>query len=560
MTNREIGRTLDRIADLLQIKDENPFKIAAYRKAANSIYHLDEDLHVYYQHDRIGNIPGIGKSVKALIEELIEKGSSEYYQRLVQDIPEGVLDFLRIPGLGHKTARLIYEHLGIDNLDDLLIAARERKIRTIPGLGSKTEYNIKKGMDLLEQSHGKITLGLALPLAQQLRDYLAESPSVEAISLVGSIRRGKPLVSDIDILVATRDVEEIKNLFRNYRELQQVMDEGPDYIAGQLSFGIKVEVIMVEPPHFYGALAWTTGSKEFRNRVWKGIEPDRFANLASEEEVFKALRLWFIPPEMRENQGEIELAQQGAIPRLVEAADIKGDLHVHSDWSDGGAKIQETVTQARLLGYSYVAITDHSQSLGISGGLNEQRLSQQGKVIDAINQELDDFHVLKGIEVDILKTGRLDFDDEVLEKLDVVVASIHSNFKLDKETQTDRIIQAIKSDQVDIIGHLTGRLLNRRSGYELDIEPVLQAAAQYQVALEINSHPDRLDIDEHISRQAREMGIKIAINSDAHHREDLKLLQYGILTARRGWLQPEDVLNTMDYDSLITYLRNKDLR
>lgn len=560
MTNREIGRTLDRIADLLQIKDENPFKIAAYRKAANSIYHLDEDLHVYYQHDRIGNIPGIGKSVKALIEELIEKGSSEYYQRLVQDIPEGVLDFLRIPGLGHKTARLIYEHLGIDNLDDLLIAARERKIRTIPGLGSKTEYNIKKGMDLLEQSHGKITLGLALPLAQQLRDYLAESPSVEAISLVGSIRRGKPLVSDIDILVATRDVEEIKNLFRNYREFQQVLDEGPDYIAGQISLGIKVEVIMVEPSHFYGALVWATGSKEFRDRVWEGIEPDQFANLTSEDEVFKALHLWFIPPELRENQGEIELAQQGAIPRLVEAADIKGDLHVHSDWSDGGAKIQETVTQARLLGYSYVAITDHSQSLTISGGLNEQRLSHQGKVIDAINQELDDFHVLKGIEVDILKTGRLDFDDEVLEKLDVVVASIHSNFKLDKETQTDRIIQAIKSDQVDIIGHLTGRLLNRRSGYELDIEPVLQAAAQYQVALEINSHPDRLDIDEHISRQAREMGIKIAINSDAHHQEDLKLLHYGIISARRGWLQPEDVLNTMDYDSLITYLRNKDLR
>ena len=558
MTNREIGHTLDRIADLLQMKDENPFKIAAYRKAANSIYHLDEDLHVYYQHDRIGNIPGIGKSVKALIEELIEKGSSEYYQRLVQDIPEGVLDFLRIPGLGHKTARLIYEHLGIDNLDDLLIAARERKIRTIPGLGSKTEYNIKKGMDLLEQSHGKITLGLALPLAQQLRDYLAESPSVEAISLVGSIRRGKPLVSDIDILVATRDVEEIKNLFRNYREFQQVLDEGPDYIAGQISLGIKVEVIMVEPSHFYGALVWATGSKEFRNRVWKGIEPDQFANLTSEDEVFKALHLWFIPPELRENRGEIELAQQSAIPRLVETADIKGDLHVHSDWSDGGAKIQETVTQARSLGYSYVAITDHSQSLTISGGLNEERLSHQGKVIDAINQELEDFHVLKGIEVDILKNGRLDFEDEVLEKLDVVVASIHSNFKLDKETQTDRIIQAIKSDQVDIIGHLTGRLLNRRSGYELNLEPVLQAAAQNQVALEINSHPDRLDIDEHISRQARELGIKIAINSDAHHGEDLKLLHYGILSARRGWLQPEDVLNTMDYDSLVTHLRNKD--
>ncbi len=560
MTNREIARTLDRIADLLEIKDENPFKIAAYRKAAKSVYHLDEDLNVYYRHDRIAHIPGIGKGIKSIIEELLEKGSSDYYQSLLKDIPEGVLEFLRIPGIGHKTARLIYEHLGIDNLDDLQKAAQKRKIRAIPGLGSKTEYNIKKGMDLLSQSKEKITLGLALPMVQQLLDYLAESPFVHSISPVGSVRRGKPLVSDIDILVAARDFGAVKNLFKNYRELQEVLDEGSDYIAGQISLGIKVELILVEPEDYFTALVWTTGSKEFRHRVFGDVKPAQLTKAGSEEEVFKNLQMSFVPPEMREDKGEIEMAREGAIPELVKPSDIKGDLHVHSDWSDGGATIQEIVAQARSMGYSYVAVTDHSKSLAISGGLNEERLSHQGKIIDALNQEMEDFHVLKGIEVDILKNGSLDFEDEVFEKVDVVIASIHSHFNLDKEKQTDRIIQAIKNQHVHIIGHLTGRLLNRRSGYELNLEPILEAAAKFQVALEINSHPDRLDIDEDTARQAKDMGIKVAINSDAHHREDLKLIYYGLLNARRGWLQPEDVLNTLEYDSLIAHLKNKGRR
>lgn len=560
MTNREIARTLDRIADLLQIKEENPFKIAAYRKAADSIYDLDEDLHTIYQHGRLDSLPGIGKSIRAILEELLEKGSSEYYESLIREIPEGVLDFLKIPGLGHKTARLIYEHLHIDNLSDLLKAARERKIRTVPGLGSKMEYNIIKGMELFQQSDGKVTLGLALPVAEQFIDYLKDSPAVENISLTGSIRRGKPLVSDIDILVASRDFTAVKNLIRNFRCVREIMEEGPDFLAGQADWGLKFEIIMVEPQDFYGALAWTTGSKEFRSRVFTGKDPAQFAGCSNEEDVFRTLQLAFIPPEMRENKGEIELANREDIPELVDFTHIKGDLHIHSDWSDGGAKIMETVSQARSLGYSYIAITDHSKSLTISGGLNEERLTQQGKVIDALNQELQDFHILKGIEVDILKDGSLDFRDEILEDLDIVIASIHSNFKLDRERQTDRIIQAIKNPHVDIIGHLSGRLLNRRSGYELDLERVLEAAARHGAALEINSHPDRLDVDEDTARQAREMGIKIAINSDAHHREDLKLLRYGILNARRGWLQPEDVLNTMEYDNLAAYLKNKGSR
>ncbi len=557
MTNREIAHTLDRIADLLQIKDENPFKIAAYRKAADSIYHLDEDLHLIYQHGRLNSLPGIGKSIKSIIEELLEKGSSEYYESLISDIPEGVLDFLKIPGLGHKTARLIYEYLHIDNLNDLLKAAQDRKIRTIPGLGSKTEYNIKKGMDLLQQSGGKVTLGLALPVAEQFKDYLKESPYVETVSLVGSIRRGKPLVSDIDILVASHDFTSVKNLIKDYRAVREILEEGPDFLAGYADWGLRFEIILVQPQDYYGALVWTTGSKEFRNRLFAGKDPTQFKGLNSEEEVFQDLHLSFIPPEMRENKGEIELAGQGVIPELVDFTHIKGDLHIHSDWSDGGAKIQETVSQACSLGYSYIAITDHSKSLTISGGLSEERLAQQGRVIDALNQELQDFQILKGIEVDILKDGSLDFSDEILEKLDVVIASVHSNFKLDRDRQTDRIIQAIKNPHVDIIGHLSGRLLNRRSGYEIDLEQVLEAASVHKTALEINSHPDRLDVDEDTARQARELGIKIAINSDAHHREDLSLLHYGILNARRGWLQPGDVLNTMEYNSLVAYLENK---
>ena len=557
MTNREIAGTLDRIADLLQMKDENPFKIAAYRKAADSIYHLNEDLHNIYQRGLLDSLPGVGKFVKSIIEELLEKGSSEYYQSLTKDIPEGVLDFLQIPGLGHKTARLIYEHLHVDNLEDLFKAAQDRKIRTVPGLGSKMEYSIIKGKELFQQSSGKVTLGLALPVAEQLKDYLEQSPHVEKVSLVGSIRRGKPLVSDIDILVASRDFTAVKNLIKNYRGVREILEEGPDFLAGQAEWGLKFEIILVQPQDYFGALVWTTGSKEFRKRVFEGEKPDQFKDYNSEEEVFKDLHLSFIPTEMRENKGEIELASQGAIPELVDFRHIKGDLHIHSDWSDGGAKIQETVSQARSLGYSYIAITDHSKSLTISGGLNEERLSQQGKVIDALNQQMQDFHILKGIEVDILKDGSLDLSDEALAELDVVIASIHSNFRLDRDRQTDRVIQAIKNPHVDIIGHLSGRLLNRRSGYELNLEQVLEAAAKNRTALEINSHPDRLDIDEDTARKARELGIKIAINSDAHHQEDLRLLRYGILNARRGWLQPGDVLNTMEYDRLTDYLRNK---
>ncbi|MGR6835614.1 DNA polymerase/3'-5' exonuclease PolX [Syntrophomonas erecta] len=556
MTNREVARILDRIADILQIKEENPFKVRAYKKAARSVYHLDEDLHRYYERDRIGDIPGVGKAIKAQIEEMLEKGSCEYYEGLLLEVPEGVLDMLRIPGLGHKSVKTIYDNLGIDSLDELLKATEEKKIRSLPGLGAKTEYNIKKGMELLTRSEGKVTLGLALPLAESLLSFLRESKAVQQINIVGSIRRGKSLVSDIDILVASNDFNAVFDQVRNCRDVKKILKQGKDYISGQLSFGVVFEVILVPPKAYYPALVWTTGSKEFRLKAFKDSNPDQIIGAASEEEVFSRLGLNYIPPEIREDNGLVELGRSGQLSRLLTQNDLKGDLHIHSDWSDGAAKIQDTVIAAQTMGYHYVAITDHSKTLSISGGLNEEHLKAQGQVIDAINNNLKgDFYVFKGIEVDILKDGRLDFEDPILKDLDVVIASIHSHFNLDKDKQTERILKAITNGNVDIIGHLTGRLLNRRSGYEVYLDPILEAAAQNHVALEINSHPDRLDIDAEVARKAKQYGVEIAINSDAHHKDDMKLVRYGIMNARRGWLEAEDVINTWDRQRLIDFLK-----
>lgn len=557
MTNHEIARVLVNIADILEIQEENLFKIRAYRKAADSVYHLDEDIRNLYQKDRIGDIPGVGKAVKAKIEEMLEKSSCEYYEGLLSQVPAGVLEMLTIPGIGHKTVKIIYEQLGITSIAELVQAVNDKKIRTLPGMGEKSEYNIQKGIELLKENTGKFNLGLALPLAEEFLEYLMTSPDIECGSIVGSIRRGKPLVSDIDILVASHNFARVIEYTRAYKYIKKVTDVKEDSISGELGDSVKFEVIMVAPRDYYYKLIWTTGSKPFRSKFFTNIPEQELSGLASESELFSRQGLKYIPPELREDRGELETAKEGNLPQLISQSDIKGDLHVHSEWSDGAEKIQDMAAAAQKLGYQYIAITDHSKSLTISGGLNEERLSAQSRVINALNENAKDFCILRGIEVDILKDGTLDFTDDILERLDVVIASIHSNFKLDKELQTERVLKVIKNKNVNIIGHLTGRLLNRRKGYELDLDKVLEAAAKNNVVLEINAHPDRLDIDEHVARKTRDYGIKIAINSDAHHKEDLNLMIYGILNARRGWLTPDDVINTWDKYKLLEFLQKK---
>ena len=555
MRNQEVATILVRIADMLQIKGDNPYKIRAYRKAAESIYHLDEDITILYEKGRIREVPGIGDAVAGKIGEILKNGSCEYYERLSKEMPFGLLDMLAVPGLGHKSVKLIYDNLGIANLDDLLQACERGEIRNIPGLGVKSENNIIKGIAEIKQRSNKTGLGIVLPLARNFLNYLLQSPLIIKAAITGSTRRGKEMVSDIDILVASNDNAALYDFIKDFPAIRQIEQVDHDLIQGELSRGIEFEIIMVAPSDYFHSLVWTTGSKEHRERLFAGVDRQDLIDLQSETEVYTRLGMEYIAPELRENRGEIEAASTGRLPELIKLPDIKGDLHMHSNWSDGVEKIQDLAAAARSLDYEYIAITDHSKSLTISGGLSAERLQAQGKVIDALNAEADDsFRILKGIEVDILKTGKLDFPDPVLEGLDIVIASVHSNFKLDADEQTQRIVEAAKNEHVDMIGHLTGRLLSRRSGYEIDVDKIIETCADYHTALEINAHPDRLDIDEHIACKAKEYGVKIAINSDAHHRNELKLMAYGVTTARRGWLEPDDVLNTLSPEKLLIAL------
>ncbi|MEQ8173434.1 MAG: PHP domain-containing protein [Syntrophomonadaceae bacterium] len=559
MTNREVARVLGSIADILQIKNDNPFKVKAYRNAAEVVYHLQEDLLTLYRDGSLRDIPGVGKSVQAGIIEMLEKGSMSYYDRLLEEVPSGVLDMLAIPGLGHKTINLIYTSLGITSRFELEQAAREHRIRQLPGMGAKSEQNIIKGIELLSQGAAKTTLGLARPLALEFLRYLERTGAVQRAALVGSVRRGKPQVGDVDVLVCANDLGALQHAVEAYPGLKKIDECSSTNIKGRLGWALPFEIIRVESEEFIASLFWTTGSKSFREAVLPGGNLQPFRGLADEAELFGKLGMQYIPPEMRENQGEIEIACRHELPHLVEAGDIKGDLHVHSSWSDGSVGMLEIARAARAMGYAYLAITDHSQSLSISKGLSEERLQAQIVSLGAINEQFKDFTILKGTEVDILKDGELDYHDQVLKNLDIVIASIHSHFKLDREAQTRRIIKAIEHPLVNIIGHLTGRLLGRRQGYELDVDRILEACAVNQVALEINSHPDRLDIDEGTARKAARLGVKMAVNSDAHDANDLQLVEYGIINARRGWLTENDIINCWEINKLRSFL-NKDDR
>lgn len=557
MTNREVADILARIADILQIKNDNPFKVKAYKNAAWAVYHLQEDLLTLYRDGRLRDIPGVGKSVQTGIVEILEKGSMSYYDRLLEEIPSGVLDMLAIPGLGHKTINLIHTSLGITSLSELEQAAREHRIRQLPGLGAKSEHNIIKGIELLRQGTAKTPLGSARPLALEFLHYLERTGVVKRAALVGSVRRGKPLVGDVDILVCADDPGALQYVVEVYPGLKGIDGCGAANIKGRLRGELPFEVIRVEPEEFIASLFWTTGSKAFREAALPGGDLQSFRGLADEAELFGKLGMQYIPPELRENQGEIEMALRRQLPCLVEAGDIKGDLHVHSSWSDGSMGIEDLARAALGKGYDYLALTDHSKSLFIGRGLSEERLQAQIVSLGAINDRFDNFTILRGTEVDVLKDGQLDYQDEVLKDLDVVIASIHSHFKLDREVQTRRIIKAIEHPRVNIIGHLTGRLLGRRPGYELDVDRILEACAMNQVALEINAHPDRLDIDEETARKAARLGVKMAVNSDAHDADDLQLLEYGIINARRGWLTKNDIINCWEIDKLRSFLNKE---
>lgn len=572
MKNLQVAWIFMEIADLVDLSGDEAFKAVAYRRAARAIEGLGEDVEKVREEGRLLQIPGVGKGLAGKIEEILASGTCRYLEELRAKVPPGLRQLVRVPGLGPRTAAAIYRELGIKDIPALEKAAKEQRLRGLPGMGAKKEQNILNGIRSLSESGAETRklLGQVLPDALALRDALRRLPGVEEAELAGSIRRRKEVVGDVDLVASSREPAAVTEFFAHLPGIREVLAHGDTKCSVVMESGLQFDLRAVAPEEFPTALQHFTGSKEHNVRM-RGMAKDLGLKIneygvfreedgsrlpvRGEEDIFRAVGLSYIPPELREDAGEIEAAAEGRLPRLLELGDIRGDLHCHSKWSDGGNTIEKMAEAARSLGYRYLAITDHSQSLVIAGGLSAERLEEQRREIEALNEKFEDFTILRGIEVDILKDGSLDLPDEVLEGLDFVTASIHSGFRQDGETLTNRVLQAMKNPHVDSIGHPTGRLLGRRDPYPIDVDRIIEAAGRTGTALELNASPDRLDLDDRNLRKAKEAGVKIVINSDAHSVETLRDMPYGVGQARRGWLEAGDVLNTMDLDDLIKYLK-----
>ena len=572
LKNLEISRMFDQITRMLKIKGENPFKIRAYEKIALVLENLPIDVEIIYQQGGLNNIPGVGEGIAKKIEEFLTTGKLEYYEKLKETIPSGVMELLDISEVGPKTAKLLYEELGVDNMEKLEKAVKQHRIKDLPGMGEKSETNILRGIELYKRRKERFLLGRALPLAEEIVESLSQLKETNKISFAGSLRRKKETIGDIDILVTSQNPEKIMKTFTSLPQVREVLAEGPTKSSVITRDDIHVDVRVVEPISFGAALQYFTGSKAHNIKLRelalkRGLKINEYGVFAvesgnriageTEEEVYQALNLPFIPPELREDRGEIEAAQENKLPQLVEYSQIKGDLHLHTKWSDGAHTIRQMAEAAQKRGYKYIAITDHSQSLKFAGGLTEERLREQVEEIQKLNQELDDFTVLTGIEVDIKSDGSLDFSDEILSKLDVVIAAIHSGFKQESKVITARIIKAMQNRLVNIIAHPTGRLIGYRESYQVDINEMIKVASEIGTILEINAYPERLDLNDVYCWMAKDRGVQLAIETDAHSVDGLEFMNLGVDVARRGWLEEKDVINTLPLDKLLKRLKNK---
>lgn len=567
MDNAAIAGILGEIADLLEIKGDNPFKIRAYRNSADIVSNHPHDLSSL---DAAGlrEIPGIGKDLAARIREIVETGDAEFHRELLAEFPPSVLDLLRLQGVGPKTVATLYKELGVRTLDDLELAANDGRIRALKGMGPKKESLILKAIEERKQHSGRHLLPHTHDVASALVDYLvAEAPTAQ-IEAVGSLRRGLESCGDIDILVSGAD-DTIMNRFIEYPLVERVLGHGDTKSSVRIRGGFQVDLRLVEPESRGAAMQYFTGSKAhnivLRDRALsRGLKLNEYglfnveddARLAgtTEEEIYAALELDWVAPELREDRGEIAAAARRTLPRLIEQKDLRGDLHMHTTESDGRASIIEMAQAAKAAGLEYIAITDHSQSLAMANGLDEQRVFAHAARIRAEDGK-HGVRLLAGIECDILPDGRLDLADDCLASLDIVIASVHSAFNLDREQMTDRILRALENPHVDVLGHPTGRRILKRAPYALDIEAVIGAALRHGVVLEINSQIERLDLNDSQARLARDRGVPLIISSDAHSPQALAVKRWGVVQARRAWLTADDVLNTKPFDVFRSRLR-----
>ena len=568
--NIEISKIFNDIVNILKIKDENRFKIRAYERVAATIENLPMEVETLYNLGKLDEIPGVGEAISKKIEELIKTGKLEYYENLKQKIPSGVLELLNIPEIGPRKAKLFYEELDIDNVEKLEKAAREHKLQTLPGMGEKAEKKILKGIQLINEGKQRTLLGIALPIAEKMVMQLKSLPEIDQIDIAGSLRRRKDTIGDIDILVSSNHPEKVMEQFTHLPEVKEVLAEGLTKSAILTQQNVHVDLRVVELDSFGAAMQYFTGSKAHNVRlremaVKKGLKINEYGVFQTrnnkkiagkeEQEIYRKLGLQYIMPELREDRGEFEAAQKKQLPKLVTIEDIKGDLHTHTSDSDGLNTIDEIVEAAKKKGYEYIAITDHSQSLYVAGGLTEEKLLKQIEQIEAINNNLNNFVVLKGIEVDIKSDGTLDFPDSILERLDIVIAAIHTGLKQERGKLMERLTKAMRNPLVNIIAHPTGRIIGYREPYDIDVQELIKIAAETHKVLEINASPERMDLRDIYVKSAREEGVLLAIGTDTHQLSSLENMTYGISIARRGWLEKSNLINTFSLAELKARLK-----
>lgn len=568
--NRAIAQRFALIADLLEIRGESIFRINAYRRASRAVEGLAEDIGEVAARGNLTEIPGVGKSTAEKIEEFLATGTMRAYEELASSLPPGLADLMAVPDVGPKTALLLHERLGVSTIDELEAAASAGRVRDLPRMGAKTEANILKGIAMLRRSAGRQLLGLVLPIAEEILEVVLKSPGVKSADLAGSLRRRKETVGDIDILATSRAPQKVMKAFTGASQVEEVVAHGLTKSSVILEGGLRADLRVVEPVAYGAALQYFTGSKEhnvvLRERavrlglkineygVWRMEDDYRVAG-RREEEVYAAVGLPWIPPELREDQGEIHAAEEGRLPRLVEPGEIRGDLHVHTDWSDGSEPVEAMVSAAEALGYEYVCIADHSQSLKVARGVSEEDLRSNIAHVRGLGERRG-IVVMIGTECDILADGSLDYPDDLLAELDLVIASVHTRFRMDRDQMTARIVKALESERVHVLGHPTGRLLGARDPYEVDIEAIVEGASRTGTALEINAAPERLDLRDAHVRLAKEHKVMVAIGTDAHTRGQLENMGFGVSVARRGWLEASDVLNTRSPGALRALLRS----
>lgn len=575
MTNTVIADIFQNIADLLELQDADRFRVVSYQRASRTIRSYGKELSELYHEDptKILAIPGIGKTLSERIAEIINTGTCAYYYELLDKIEPGLLGIMQLRDIGPKKTKFFYKELGIGSVDELKKAAEKGELQGLPGMGERSEQKILQSIEDRDSNQKRMLLDEALVTAENITKYIKLHKACKQLSHAGSLRRHKETVGDFDILVTSttkKGEKELAEHFLAYPAIQRVLAHGKTKISVLLTTGRQADLRILDTKSFGAALHYFTGSKEhnihIRKRahdrglkineygVYKG---SRWVAGRTEKEVFAKAGLPYIEPELREDQGEIETAEKGTLPKLIRLEDLRGDLQVHSNESDGDSTIDEMAKAAKAYGLEYIAITDHARTLRIANGLNEKRLEEQFKKIDALNKKLTDFCVLKSSEVNINKDGSLDIADKTLAKMDLVLAATHSSPSLAKEQQTRRIIKAIEHPMVNILGHPTGRLLNQRKEMEFDIEQVIKAAVLNNVALEINAQPQRLDLSDRHIRLAKELGAKFTISTDGHSIGSFSYLFFGVVTARRGWLEKRHVLNTMSVDKLLAYFGKK---